>query len=88
MTVVRLGDRIHARFPHRGLNKVAAQLATIAAQVQDEAPALRTRAGGLTGDRPVQERSRMPNEQEVAAASRATGRATLRRGSRSTASCP
>ena len=44
VTVVRLGDRIHARFPHRGLNEVAAQLATIAAQVQDEAPALRTRA--------------------------------------------
>ncbi len=42
-TVLRLGERIHARFPARGLNRVAEQLAELAAEVEERGPGLRRR---------------------------------------------
>jgi hypothetical protein len=42
-TVQRLGERIHARFPERGLNRVAAELTQISADVGSSGPGLRRR---------------------------------------------
>lgn len=42
-TVVRLGDRIAARFPDRGLNGVADQLTQLSEQISSAAPGVRRR---------------------------------------------